>query len=176
MKFYVVVNYYLVGLSFKFHEDPCINARTRVIKAQTRDKTSVHLFATHVRASMHESSWNLKLKPTRLVIDHHIKDPSFRYISWTKWGFCLGLTEKKIWAFYLPLCYDASQKELNKAFEGLGRCDNVEAERVIFKYAKWQKLQTRNCGNRKDQRPYMWQHVYSKDMMIWGPLLNLLNE
>ena len=35
--------------------------------------------------------------------------------------------------------------------------------------------QARNSGNRKDQRPYMWQHVYSKDIMIWGPLLNLLN-
>ena len=27
MKFYVVVKYYLVSLSFQFHEDLCINAR-----------------------------------------------------------------------------------------------------------------------------------------------------
>ena len=26
MKFYMVVNYYLVSLGFKFYEDPCINA------------------------------------------------------------------------------------------------------------------------------------------------------
>ena len=31
MKFYVVVNYYLGSLSFKFHEDSCINARARLI-------------------------------------------------------------------------------------------------------------------------------------------------
>ena len=34
-KFNVVLNYYLVSLSFKFHEDLCINARTRVVKART---------------------------------------------------------------------------------------------------------------------------------------------
>ena len=31
MKFYVVVNYYLMSLSFKFHDDPCINACAQVI-------------------------------------------------------------------------------------------------------------------------------------------------
>ena len=31
MKFYVVVNCYLVSLSFIFHEDSCINARSRVV-------------------------------------------------------------------------------------------------------------------------------------------------
>ena len=30
MKFYVVVNYYLESLSFKFYEDPCINAHKQV--------------------------------------------------------------------------------------------------------------------------------------------------
>ena len=29
MKFYVVVNFYLVSLSFKFHEDPFVNGRAR---------------------------------------------------------------------------------------------------------------------------------------------------
>ena len=37
MKFYMVVNYYLVNLSLKFHEDPCINARARVIIARPHD-------------------------------------------------------------------------------------------------------------------------------------------
>ena len=30
MTFYVVVNYYIVSLSFKFHGDPCINARAQI--------------------------------------------------------------------------------------------------------------------------------------------------
>ena len=34
MKFYVVVYYYLVSLSFKFHEDLCINARARVVNVR----------------------------------------------------------------------------------------------------------------------------------------------
>ena len=34
----MVVNYYLVNLSFKFHEDPCINARARVVNALAREK------------------------------------------------------------------------------------------------------------------------------------------
>ena len=33
MKFYVVVKYYLVTLSFKFHEDLCINARAQDARA-----------------------------------------------------------------------------------------------------------------------------------------------
>ena len=39
MKLYAVVNYYLVNLDFKFHEDPCINARPKVVNANTPDKT-----------------------------------------------------------------------------------------------------------------------------------------
>ena len=35
MKFNLVVNYYLVSLSFKFHEDLCINAHARVVNAYT---------------------------------------------------------------------------------------------------------------------------------------------
>ena len=31
MKFYVEVNYYLVGLYFKFHKDSCINAHAPVV-------------------------------------------------------------------------------------------------------------------------------------------------
>ena len=40
MKFYVVVNHYLVSLSKIFHEDWCTNERARVVNAVTRDKTS----------------------------------------------------------------------------------------------------------------------------------------
>ena len=37
MKFYVVVNFYLVSLSFKFHEDPCINTLPQVVNTRIRD-------------------------------------------------------------------------------------------------------------------------------------------
>ena len=36
----MVVKYYLENLTFKFHEDPCTNARARVVNARTCDKTS----------------------------------------------------------------------------------------------------------------------------------------
>ena len=62
---FVVVNFYLVSFSFKFHEDLYLNARARVINAHTRDKTCAHAFTTRAQAFMHESSWNLKLKLTR---------------------------------------------------------------------------------------------------------------
>ena len=38
MKFYMVVNYYLVSLSFIFHKNPCTNVRSRVINALSRIK------------------------------------------------------------------------------------------------------------------------------------------
>ena len=38
MKFYMVVNYYLVILCIKFHSAWCINARARVVNARNRDK------------------------------------------------------------------------------------------------------------------------------------------
>ena len=50
MKFYVVVNYYLVSLSFKFHKNPCTNACTQVVNERTRDKTCVRSFTAGVRA------------------------------------------------------------------------------------------------------------------------------
>ena len=58
MKFYMVVNYYLVSLSIKFHEDPCINARARVSNVRAHVSSQVRTFTTHVRASMHRSSLN----------------------------------------------------------------------------------------------------------------------
>ena len=55
MKFYVMVNIYLVSLSFKFHEDPSVNARARVVNARIRDITCTHTFTTRARAFMHGS-------------------------------------------------------------------------------------------------------------------------
>ena len=52
MKFYVVVKYYLVSLSFKFHEDPCRNARAWVVNARTRDKTCACMFTTCAHACL----------------------------------------------------------------------------------------------------------------------------
>ena len=49
MKFYMVVKYYLESL--KFHEDPCTNARARVLNARTRDKmltARLHLVSAHL--------------------------------------------------------------------------------------------------------------------------------
>ena len=40
MKFYVVVNFYLVSLNFIFQEDPCINERARVVNARICDITT----------------------------------------------------------------------------------------------------------------------------------------
>ena len=65
MKFYMVVNYYHVSFTFKFHGYLCTNARARVINAHTRDKTCARAFTTLARVFMHESLWNLKLKLTR---------------------------------------------------------------------------------------------------------------
>ena len=56
MKFYVVVNYYLVTLSFKFYEDPCINARARVVNARVHVISRVRAFMTRALAFMHGSS------------------------------------------------------------------------------------------------------------------------
>ena len=47
MKFHVVVNFYLVNLNFKFHEDPCINARALVVNVCTR------AFSTCARLFIH---------------------------------------------------------------------------------------------------------------------------
>ena len=56
MKFYVVVNYYLVSLNFKFHKNPCTNARAQVVNARTRDKTRTPAFTPHAHVFMHGSS------------------------------------------------------------------------------------------------------------------------
>ena len=55
MKIYVVVNYYLVSLSFKFYEDPCINAHVPVVNARAHVLLRVRAFTTGARAFMKES-------------------------------------------------------------------------------------------------------------------------
>ena len=65
MKFYVVVNYYLVSLNFKFHDDPCLNARVRGVNARTRDKSCAHTFTPRAQTFMHKASSNLKFYVTR---------------------------------------------------------------------------------------------------------------
>ena len=62
MKFYVVVNYYLVSLSLKFYEDPCINAYIQVVNARAHVLSRVHAFTTRARAFESVSSYNLELK------------------------------------------------------------------------------------------------------------------
>ena len=49
IRFYVVVNYYLLSLSFKFHGDPCTNARARVIHARTHDKMCARVYTSCAR-------------------------------------------------------------------------------------------------------------------------------
>ena len=61
LKFYFVINYYLVSISCTFHEDPCTNARAQVLNRCTRDKTCAQAFTARSGAIMHRSSWNLKL-------------------------------------------------------------------------------------------------------------------
>ena len=54
MKFYVVVNDYLVDLYFKYYEDLCINTRARVVDVRGHILSRVHAFTTCVRTFMHK--------------------------------------------------------------------------------------------------------------------------
>ena len=56
MKFYVVVNYYLVSKSLKFYEDPCINVHIRVVNARAHVLSRVRAFTARARAFVHGSS------------------------------------------------------------------------------------------------------------------------
>ena len=56
MKFYVVVKYYLASLNIKFHEDPRINVRARVLNARIHNKKCVRAFTTRVHAFVQKSS------------------------------------------------------------------------------------------------------------------------
>ena len=63
MKFYMVVNYYLVNLSFKFHGDLCINACARVVNARAHDLSRVRFFSGKSIVTDHPSPpyWNFLL-------------------------------------------------------------------------------------------------------------------
>ena len=58
MNFYMVVNYYLVSFTFKFHEDLRIDARTQVINTCTRDKNwaraCLQLLRAHLCTDIHK--------------------------------------------------------------------------------------------------------------------------
>ena len=49
MKFYFVINYYLVSLYLKFQDNPCINARAQGVNARvqvlSRVRSCVHIYA-----------------------------------------------------------------------------------------------------------------------------------
>ena len=50
MKFYMVVNYYLVNFNYKFHEDQCMDACTKVVNARAHVLLRVRAFRTRARA------------------------------------------------------------------------------------------------------------------------------
>ena len=60
MKFYVVFDYYLWSLSFKFHDDPDSNARARVVNARTRNKTCARAFTTRLCTDLHKICLEVK--------------------------------------------------------------------------------------------------------------------
>ena len=49
MKFYMVVDYYLVNFDLKFHEDPCINARVHVVNTRAHVISRICVFTTRLR-------------------------------------------------------------------------------------------------------------------------------
>ena len=61
----MVVNYYAVSLSFKFYEDPCTNARARVINTHVHVLSQVRAFMTRARAFVHEMKFEKFEKLTR---------------------------------------------------------------------------------------------------------------
>ena len=57
MKFYLVVNYYLVNLSFEFDEDPWINASARVVNMCApffREYGRLRLVCAHLCTNLHD--------------------------------------------------------------------------------------------------------------------------
>ena len=80
MKFYVVTNYYFVGLNFKFHGDLCSNARARVVNARTRDKTCTRAFTPRARAFMQVVLYYCKFASNRaplqqILVGHFFQRP-----------------------------------------------------------------------------------------------------
>ena len=57
MEAQIFMNVYLVSLSFKFYEDPCINANIRVVNARAHVLSRVRAFTTRARAFESGSSY-----------------------------------------------------------------------------------------------------------------------
>ena len=101
MKCHLVVNYYLVNVISKFHEDPCINARARVIKAHTRFIASVRVYNSCARIFA-RIFMKFKILALKIVFDHHMKfhkDPSFHCGDICKTILTLG---KLLFSRYFP--------------------------------------------------------------------------
>ena len=64
----MVVNYYLVNFSFKFHEDQCINTRTRVVYARAHGLLRVRAFTTRSRAL----NANISATKARIFIEFNV--------------------------------------------------------------------------------------------------------
>ena len=47
---------------------------------------------------------------------------------------------------YLGEILSSDGRNLNKAFIGLGSCDNIQTERSIFEYANWPRLEVKRTG------------------------------
>ena len=68
LKFYMVVNSYLVSLGNKFHEDLCINACARVVNTRAHVLSQVRAFTTRLRAL----NTNISATKARIFIKFHV--------------------------------------------------------------------------------------------------------
>ena len=94
MKFYMVVNWYLVSLCVKFHEDLCINARARGVNTRTHVLSRFRTFTTRLCTFMHGSSWNLTHKLTRYCLT--------TILNFIKIGASVGeIFAKQYWCFLI---------------------------------------------------------------------------
>ena len=125
MKFYVVVNYCLVGLYLKFHKDLCINARAPVVNAGARVfcecvrlqnvRARLHLVHAHLCTNLYEI-WKLSCD--------YICDNVCKKKNWSSWirymmsavaykSVCiLAAIIKQIIVVWLPLLWPLQDKWL----------------------------------------------------------------
>ena len=80
------------------------------------------------------------------------------WIPWINLSIRLHLTRSLFISKHLLLY------KYNKAFVGLGRCDNVQTERLIFEYANWQRLQIERTG----QSSWSIQLVRPAGLFSWS--------
>ena len=79
MKFYMVVNYYLVNFSLKFHEDPCINPRARVVNARVHILLRVRMFTTRFRALNISATKAQIFIKFNMVVNYYLVSRSFEF-------------------------------------------------------------------------------------------------